>query len=153
MFNHLLNSPTVNLTAMSHKAWEQSEVVRLLKGAPGTQYQEADDANKAIIRDWVRSLLLKQPITVTFVKADGTDREMRCTLNSDFIPTRLETKNNFVAFSRAASVDGLDIVSKPTKLKKEPDPHSIRVFDLELMEWRSFRFDRLKKVTVELSFE
>ena len=138
---------------MSSKLWEQSEVVRLLKGAPGTQYQEADDVNKAIIRDWVRSLLQRQPITVTFVKADGTDRQMRCTLNSDFIPTRLETKNNFVAFSSAASVDGLDIVRKPAKPKKEPDPHSIRVFDLELMEWRSFRFDRLKKVTAELNFE
>jgi hypothetical protein len=50
-------------------------------------------------------------------------------------------------------VDGLDHVGKPTKPKKEPDPHSIRVFDLELMEWRSFRFDRLKKVTAELNFE
>jgi len=153
MFNHLLNSPTVNLTAMSNKAWEQSEVVRLLKGAPGTQYQEADDANKAIIRDWVRSLLQKQPITVTFVKADGTDREMRCTLNSDFIPAKLQPTNNFVAFSSTASVDGLDIAVTPAKPKKEPDPHSIRVFDLELMEWRSFRFDRLKKVTAELNFE
>jgi hypothetical protein len=143
----------MNLSTMSSKLWEQSEVVRLLKGAPGTQYQEADDVNKAIIRDWVRSLLQRQPITVTFVKADGTDRQMRCTLNSDFIPTRLETKNNFVAFSSAASVDGLDIVRKPAKPKKEPDPHSIRVFDLELMEWRSFRFDRLKKVTAELNFE
>jgi hypothetical protein len=133
---------------MSHKAWEQSEVVRLLKGAPGTQYQQADDANKAIIRDWVRSLLQRQPITVTFVKADGTDREMRCTLNSDFIPAKLQPTNNFVALNSTASVDGLDI-----KPKKQPDPHSIRVFDLELMEWRSFRFDRLKKVTAELNFE
>jgi hypothetical protein len=90
---------------------------------------------------------------VTFVKADGTDRQMRCTLNSDFIPAKLQPKTNFVAFSSAASVDGLDIVGKPAKPKKEPDPHSIRVFDLELMEWRSFRFDRLKKVTAELSFE
>ncbi len=137
---------------MDINMWEKQEVVRLLTGAPGTQYQEADDANKAIIRDWVRSLLQRQPITVTFVKADGTDRQMRCTLNSDFIPTRLETKNNFVAFSRAASVDGLDIVSKPAKPKKEPDEHSLRVFDLEKNEWRSFRFDRLKKVTAELNF-
>jgi hypothetical protein len=132
--------------------WQKQEVVRLLKGAPGTAYQEADDTNRTIMRDWVRSLLQKQPITVTFVKADGTDRQMRCTLNSDFIPTRLETKNNFVAFSSAASVDGLDIVGKPAKPKKEPDPHSIRVFDLELMEWRSFRFERLQKITAELSF-
>ena len=26
--------------------WEQQEVVRLLKGAPGTQYQEADETNR-----------------------------------------------------------------------------------------------------------
>ena len=57
--------------------WEQQEVIRLLKGAPGTQYQEATDANRHIMRDWVRSLLDKQPITVTFIKADGTDRTMR----------------------------------------------------------------------------
>ena len=153
MFNHLLNSPTVNLTAMSNKSWEQSEVVRLLKGAPGTQYQRADDANKAIIRDWVRSLLQRQPITVTFVKADNTVRDMKCTLNSDFIPVAKQPKNNFVALNSTASVDGLNIVGKPTKPKKEPDPHSIRVFDLELMEWRSFKFERLKKVTAELNFE
>jgi len=103
---------------MDINMWEKQEVVRLLKGAPGTQYQEADDANKAIIRDWVRSLLQRQPITVTFVKADGTDRQMRCTLNSDFIPTRLETKNNFVAFSRAASVDGARYCEQTSQTQK-----------------------------------
>ena len=35
--------------------WSKQETVRLLKGAPGTQYQEADDTAKTIIRDWVRS--------------------------------------------------------------------------------------------------
>jgi hypothetical protein len=138
---------------MFNKNWEQQEVVRLLRGAPGTQYQRADDANKAIIRDWIRSLLQRQPITVTFVKADNTVRDMKCTLNSDFIPVAKQPKNNFVVFNSTASVDGLDIAGNTAKPKKEPDPHSIRVFDLELMEWRSFRFDRLKKVTAELNFE
>ena len=128
--------------------WNQSEVVRLLKGAPGTQYQEADDANKEIIRDWVRSLLQKSTITVTFTKADGTDREMLCTLDHAQIP---ETP------AKPVSVDGIVRESKkPRKepgLRKEPDPHSIRVFDVDKQEWRSFRFDRLKKITAELKFE
>jgi hypothetical protein len=47
-------------------------------------------------------------------------------------------------------VDG--IVKESKKPRKEPDPHSLRVFDLEKQEWRSFRFDRLKKVTAELNF-
>ena len=124
--------------AMENDMWDKQETVRLLKGAPGTQYQEADDANKAIIRDWVRSLLQKQPVTVTFVKADGTDREMLCTLNPEHLPPM------------PMPIDG--IVKESKKSRKEPDPHSIRVFDLDKKEWRSFRFDRLKKVTAELSF-
>lgn len=125
-------------------SWEKAEVVRLLKGAPGTQYQEADDANKTIIRDWVRSLLQRSPVTVTFVKADGTDREMQCTLNWDLIPADKQPKGP------SASVDG---IVKESKQRREADPHSLRVFDMEKQEWRSFRFDRLKKITAELNFE
>lgn len=122
--------------------WQKQETVRLLKGAPGTQYQEADDPGKAVIRDWVRSLLQKQPVTVTFVKADGTEREMLCTLDHTQIP---ETP------AKPVPVDG--IVRESKKPRKEPDPHSLRVFDLEKQEWRSFRFDRLRKITAELNFE
>jgi len=128
---------------MDMETWEKQEVVRLLKGAPGTQYQEADDANKAIIRDWIKSLLQKSEITVTFTKADGSDREMLCTLNWDRIPPD--------AIKTVSPVDG--IVKESKKPRKEPDPHSLRVFDMEKQEWRSFRFDRLKKITAELKFE
>ena len=121
-------------------SWEQAEVVRLLKSAPGTQYQEADEVNKAIIRDWVKSLLQKGPVTVVFTKADGTDREMRCTLN----PEQLPEPNMPVG-----PVDG---IVKESKQRKQPDEHSLRVFDLEKKEWRSFRFDRLQKVSTEIVF-
>jgi len=123
--------------------WNQSEIVRLLKGAPGTQYQEADDVNKAMIRDWVRSLLQKGPVTVVFTKADGTDRKMLCTLDYDQIPAA-------PVKPISAPVDG--IVRESRKPRKEPDPHSVRVYDLEKGEWRSFRFDRLQKIIAELDF-
>lgn len=122
-------------------SWEQQEVVRLLKGAPGTQYQESDDANKAIMRDWVKSLLQKGPVTVTFTKADGTDRAMLCTLNPEQLPP---------VPVAAGPVDG---IVKESRQRKQPDEHSLRVFDLEKQEWRSFRFDRLKKVSAELNFQ
>ena len=125
---------------MDMETWEKQEVVRLLKGAPGTQYQQADDANKAIIRDWIKSLLQKSEITVTFVKADGTDREMLSTLDPELLPP-----------APTGPVDG--IVKESKKPRKEPDPHSLRVFDMEKQEWRSFRFDRLKKITAELNFK
>jgi hypothetical protein len=120
--------------------WEQQEIVRLLKNTPGTQYQEADDTGKAVIRDWVRSLLQKDEITVTFIKADGTDREMRCTLNPEKLPP---------APVASGPVDG---IVKESRERKKPDEHSLRVYDLDKSEWRSFRFDRLKKVTTELNF-
>jgi len=128
---------------MTKTDWEKEEVFRLLKNAPGTQYQEADDANKAIIRDWIRSLLQKSTITVTFTKADGTNREMLCTLNWNVIPTDKAPKET------STPIDG---IVKESKQRKEPDPHSLRVFDVDKQEWRSFRFDRLLKITAELTF-
>ena len=126
--------------------WEKAEVFRLLKNAPGTQYQEADEAGQAEIRAWVKGLLITSEITVDFVKADGTERSMRCTLDSNRIPP---VPAGTIFKSSTANPDGLTESRKP---RKQPDPHSVRVFDTEKGEWRSFRFDRLKKITAELDF-
>ena len=126
--------------------WEKDEVVRLLRSQPGTQYQEADDQVREQIRKWVRGLLQNSEVTVIFTKADGTDRAMLCTLDYSRIPVSIAKP-----ISTTGAVDG--IVRESQKLKKEPDPHSIRVFDLEKQEWRSFRFERLKKVTATLNFQ
>ena len=126
--------------------WEKDEVVRLLRSQPGTQYQEADDQVKEQIRSWVRGLLTNSEVTVTFTKADGTDRDMLCTLDHSRIPVSIAKP-----ISTTAPVDG--IVRESKKPKKEPDPHSIRVFDLDKQEWRSFRFERLRKVTAVLNFQ
>ena len=126
--------------------WEKGETVRLLRGVPGTQYQEADDAGKEQIREWVKGLLQNSEITVTFTKADGTNREMLCTLDRNRIPVSVAKP-----VSTTAPVDG--IVRESKKPRKEPDPHSLRVYDLEKQEWRSFRFDRLRKVSATLDFQ
>lgn len=122
--------------------WEQSETVRLLSSLPGTQYQESDETNQAIIRDWVRRLLQTTEVEVEFVKSDGTLRVMRCTLNPEqfpVVPTNVTT----------GPVDGIVTESRP---RKQPDVHSIRVFDLDQQAWRSFRFDRLRRVSASLKF-
>lgn len=120
--------------------WEQQEVFRILKNKPGTSYQEADDVNKAIIRDWVKSLMQVTEVKIEFLKADGTLREMRCTLNPDKLPPP----------PASMPVDG---IVKESKQRKKPDEHSLRVYDLDKGEWRSFRFDRLQKVGAEISLE
>ena len=121
--------------------WSQQEVVRLLKNAPGTHYQEADDTGKAVLRDWVRGLLQQTSVTVSFTKADGTERDMLCTLDWDKIPKEKQPIQQ-----------GSGVIQEG-KQRKQPDEHSLRVFDLEKNEWRSFRFDRLRKVTASIGFE
>jgi hypothetical protein len=117
--------------------WEHQETIRLLKGAPGTMYQESDEVNRAIFRDWIRSLLQTQEVTITFLKADGAEREMLCTLNHDKIqwnPTSTAT------------------LSENAKERKKNN-EVLSVWDVNKREWRSFRFDRLKKIHVDLNFE
>ena len=123
-------------------SWEQQEVFRILSNKPGTTYQEADDANKHIIRDWLRSLLQATKVNVEFVKADGTVRAMTCTLNWDFIPQDKQPKDT-------GPVDG---IVKESKQRKEPDPHTLKVFDLDKGEWRSFKMERVQKIGAEISF-
>jgi hypothetical protein len=69
---------------------------------------------------------------------------MRCTLNWDLIPPQPQK-------TTTGPVDSIVLESK--KPRKETDPAVIKVFDLEAQAWRSFRMDRLKKITTELVFK
>lgn len=117
--------------------WAQHETVRLLKSAPGTLYQEGSDTDRHMIRDWVRSLLQTTQATVTFVKSDGTVRDMRCTLNWNSVPVEHQPK---------------PVVLTESKLRRAPSEDSLRVFDLDIGAWRSFRFDRLQRITATVEF-
>ena len=134
---------------MNVDMWEKQEVLRLLKGAPGTQYQEADEVNKTIMRDWVRSLLQQQAVTVNFVKADGTERSMKCTLNHDLIPP---PQPKPVVLASADKLTESKLPKEP-KEPKQPDPAVVKVYDLDAAGWRSFRMDRLKKISAEIVFD
>ncbi len=122
-------------------SWEKQETFRLLKGAPGTAYQESDETNRAVFRDWIKSLLQKQSVTVEFTKSDGSNRTMLCTLNWETIPESHWPNGT------------MDIVSAKKPLRETKEPEALRVFDLDKQEWRSFRYDRLKKIVAEISFQ
>jgi hypothetical protein len=60
------------------------------------------------------------PVSVTFTKMDGTSRIMNCTRSKDLIP--------------------LDKVPKGTGSEKlKEDKTTIRVFDTDIQDWRSFK--------------
>ena len=132
--------------------WEKQEVFRLLKGLPGTMYQEADEEGRTLLRSWVKQLLGNSIITVQFVKADGTVRDMRCTLSGAHIPPAPpQPVPTEIEGSSTANVDGR-LTLKETKTRKEPDPETQRVYDLDAGAWRSFRYDRLQKITAVIDF-
>jgi hypothetical protein len=132
--------------------WEQLEVFRLLKNQPGTQYQEGNEQERKLLRDWIQGLLNVSEVTVQFVKSDGTTRDMRCTLDRSRIPpapVKTQPNPSEILDTSTANVDGL---AESKKTRREPDPVNQRVYDLDLGAWRSFRYDRLKKIAAEINF-
>jgi hypothetical protein len=79
-------------------------------------------------REWLRGLLRDEKVTITFTKKDETERVMVCTLKEEKIPSEKSPKNTG---------------------KSESDD-AIAVFDLEKQDWRSFRFDSVKKIEFSL---
>lgn len=81
-------------------------------------------------RSTLKEMLQSGVYTVTFTKADGTERVMKCTLNSSYLPT-------------------VPVVEETTLLTEVPRYENeaiLRVWDLEENGWRSFRMDSIKLV-------
>jgi hypothetical protein len=83
-----------------------------------------EELNHPNFQKWFKGLLKETTINVKFTKLNGDVREMRCTLNEDEIPN--------------------DKQPKGTSTRSSPKD-SIAVFDLDIQEWRSFRYDSIKE--------
>lgn len=86
--------------------------------------------NNAMIKidkETLNELLHADVLTVTFIKKDGTERVMRCTLREDLLPK---------------------IVVKEGEVKKEKKVNEevVPVYDMEAKAFRSFRLDSIKGI-------
>ena len=88
------------------------------------QYKEWSEEDKKTFRDWLKSHLRYGPVTVYFVKKDGTERKMLCTLKPEDVKD----------------------YEKKTERSKTVNEETCPVFDLDKQEWRSFRFDSVTKI-------
>jgi len=70
--------------------------------------------------------LHKGPTAITFIKKDGTIREMEATLNEEFLPKQTDIEEHIQ--------------------KRKPNPDVCSVWDVDVEGWRSFRWDSLKIV-------
>mgnify|MGYP003351296966 CR=1 FL=1 len=80
-----------------------------------------------INKDWLQTVLREHIWLVTFTKLDGTQRVMRCTLKSEFVPESL------------------------TESTKKSNPDVVNVWDLDKGGWRSFRIENINEMTIEES--
>lgn len=75
----------------------------------------------------LKQILENGVATVVFTKLDGTERQMKCTLLSEYLPVS----------DKQTLTEG--------KKHKESD-HSLSVWDIEKSAWRAFRLDSIKEV-------
>jgi hypothetical protein len=68
-------------------------------------------------------------LCITFIKKDGSSRDMFCTLVESRIPTDKQPKSETTSKDSGSAV---------------------RVFDTEKQEWRSFRWESVTKIGFEL---
>ena len=85
-----------------------------------------------ITKDELVEKLLVEEVSVTFTKADGTDRTMLCTKQFSKIPQEFHPKTDkVVKLDENGNVIETDFIS---------------VWDLEIQGWRSFNFGKVKEI-------
>lgn len=75
-------------------------------------------------KDWLIGLLRSEIVELTFIKKDGSERIMKCTLAEQEIPAE----------------------NMPKGTDRAKNDEAVAVFDLENQGWRSFRWDSLTNI-------
>jgi hypothetical protein len=87
-------------------------------------YVNASPNEQKKFRSWLKGILKNETATLTFQKKDGTMRVMKCSLREQDMPS----------------------YEKKTERVRTVNEESLSVVDLEKNEWRSFRFDSIRKI-------
>jgi hypothetical protein len=82
-----------------------------------------DQNNPSWQNDYLKSALHNGVVEVLFLKKDGTERRLVCTLKADLLPAQTDLEE--------------------AVQKKTPNPEVLAVWDIENNGWRSFRWDSI----------
>lgn len=82
----------------------------------------------------LKELIQNNVVTVTFEKVDGTERTMKCTLIPEYLPNKVDDNKQLL-----------------TESVRKENPSNLSVWDIESNSWRSFRYDSVKSVQLELN--
>lgn len=93
-----------------------------------SSFENLSDSDKIVFCNWLKENLTSGPVQVTFLKKDGTERKMLCTLKPGLVES----------------------YEKKTERQKTINEDVCPVFDLDKKEWRSFRYDSITAVEVQI---
>jgi hypothetical protein len=96
-----------------------------------------------LFKKWLKSHLAFGPVTVTFTKKDGTERVMECTTNPSLVPVDLTEEKHYTNTDNPIDFPK---EKKERKVNEDVCP----VYDLENKHWKSFRWDSIKQVRLEI---
>lgn len=77
--------------------------------------------------------LFENVVTVNFTKVDGSERIMKCTLNKEYLPEKIEVESKDLLWDD----------------RRNMSKESLSVWDIEANGWRSFRWNGLKEYNIE----
>jgi len=97
------------------------------------QYENIDFTTDTF-KSQLKEALQRNEVGITFTKRDGSERTMQCTLSTSRIPGEQLPKGGDTSSTKTFSDEAL------------------RVFDIEKVAWRSFRFDSIKSITFPSKF-
>ena len=84
---------------------------------------QADQTSNSWQADYLKGVLRKGEVNVKFIKKDGSERDMRCTLKAELLPEQTDLEEQVQ--------------------KKTPNADLLAVWDLDKNAWRSFRIDSI----------
>lgn len=82
----------------------------------------------------LKEVIQNNVVTVTFEKVDGTERTMKCTLIPEYLPNTVDNNKQLL-----------------TESVRKENPANLSVWDVENNSWRSFRYDSVKAVQLDLN--
>ena len=118
-------------------SFEQEQIMRRLREGGDCHTFDLSGQDLDFVKAEVRNLLHRGPQLVEFKKADGSVRVMNCTL-SDLHGAK---------YTQTPVVE--NAANEPKKQKK-PNEDVCAVWDIDAGAWRSFRWDRVKRIQFDL---
>ena len=113
--------------------FEQQQTWNRLNGEPGNYYSQSAEPEREEFRRFIKGILQDGPVLVEFVKADGATRVMNCTLSADHGAKYPTTESQEVPVERA-------------HIQRRVNEDVCKIWDIDQAAWRSFRWDRLKRI-------